>query len=56
MATIAQALAAYNAQNGTNYATAAALGTALTTRALRDAWVAKKRNDANEAASGEVIS
>jgi hypothetical protein len=56
MATIAQALAAYNAQHGTNYATANALGAALTTEALREAWVAKMRNAAHEAAAIEVIS
>jgi hypothetical protein len=56
MATKAEALAAYNAQHGTVYATVAALGTDLATQALREAWLAKKRNDAQEAAAVEVIN
>jgi uncharacterized protein len=55
MTTIQDALNAYNQQHGTNYATVQALSTALTTVALREAWIHKKINDAHEAAANDVI-
>lgn len=56
MATIQEALSAYNEQHGTTHATAQALGNALVSRALREAWKRKKQNEASEAAAGEEIS
>lgn len=50
MVTNIEALAAYNLQHGTTYATVAALGTALVREALREAWRAKLMNAAHEAA------
>lgn len=56
MVTRIEALAAYNAQHGTTYATVAALAADLAAAALREAWMAKKRNEAHAAAEIEVIS
>ena len=55
MVTKAEALAAYNEQHKTEYATVQALAIDLTSYALREAWLIKKRNEAQEAAAVEVI-
>ena len=53
MVTVLEALAEYNRQRGTTYATAAALGTALAKDALREAWRTKRINDAHDLAVTE---
>lgn len=53
MVTIAEALAEYNLQHSTSYATVAALGAVLAKEALREAWRAKLMNAAHEQAVTE---
>lgn len=53
MVTILEALAEYNKQRGTAYTTLAALGAALAKDALREAWRAKRMNDAHNLAVTE---
>jgi hypothetical protein len=53
MVTVSEALTEYNRQCGTAYATLAALGAVLAKDALRDAWRAKRMNDAHELAVSE---
>lgn len=45
MVTILEALAQYNQQHGTAYATVAALGADLAKAALREAWMIKRREE-----------
>jgi len=55
MTTKQEVLGVYNMQHGTNYVTVAALGVALATTALREAWLAHKRNEAHQLATAEVF-
>lgn len=55
MVTKAVALAAYNQQHGTNYATVTALGTALANEAIKEAWVSKQTSDAHDLAAAEAV-
>lgn len=55
MVTKQEALTEYNLQNNTNYSLTT-LATHLVNVALRDAWMHKRRTEAQAAADSEVIS
>lgn len=54
MVTKAEALTEYNLQNGTNY-TLQELGVVLVSRALRDAWLHKRRAEVLAPLDLEVV-
>jgi hypothetical protein len=53
MVTIQEALTEYNKQHGTTYVTITDLGTDLVKAVLREAWRAKRMNEAHETAVAE---